>query len=69
MSDANQEIVKLQQEVLRLNQTVAELTSQLHYLYYRLQIPTNQYRSMVPNDGRTETGMGPILSPDKSSFV
>lgn len=58
----------LEQQVAALQQQVQWLQVQLANVYTRLQIP---YASVQqgPGPARTDVGMGPVVEPDKSSYV
>lgn len=54
----------------RLDSIAAQLTwltAQVSHLYNRLQMPFVPVHQQT--DGRTETGQGVIVSPDKSNYV
>lgn len=54
--------------VQQMSDHVKHLTLMVNQLYNALQIAA--ITPSLPNDPRrTETGMGPMLSPDKSDFV
>lgn len=54
--------------IQQLQEQVRWLTVQMINLYTRMQLPYAQLTNTADNR-RTETGMGPIVSPDKSSFL
>lgn len=59
----------LEQQVAEQQRQLNWLTAQVAYLFNRNQIPFVPMDAKTISDGRTETGMGAIVSPDKSSFI
>lgn len=58
-----------EQQIAELQRQLNWLTAQVTYLFNRNQIPFVSLDQKTINDGRTETGMGAIVSPDKSSYI
>lgn len=54
--------------IKQLQEQVQWLTAQVVNLYARMQMPYAQLTTTATNQ-RTETGMGPIVSPEKTSFL
>jgi hypothetical protein len=59
----------LEQQVEQMQRQVTWLTAQVMSLYNRMQMPFVEMGTGPASDGRTETGMGAIVSPDKTSFL
>lgn len=57
-----------EEQIKQLSQQVEWLLAQVANLYGRLQLPYAT-TSGVADNHRTDVGMGPIVSPDKTSFL
>lgn len=64
-----QDTPSLEQQVAALQGQLTWLTAQVSHLYGRMQMSFVPVQTPRPGDGRTETGMGAILSPDKTSYL
>lgn len=63
------EIQQLRDDVTKLSEQLTWLNAQVTNMYNRMQmsfVPANQ---AVAQTARTETGMGPITSADRTSFL
>jgi dTDP-4-dehydrorhamnose reductase len=58
-----------QQRIAQLENQVSWLMVNIQMLCQRIGVAPVTLSTLKVHDGRTETGMGPIVSPDKSSFV
>jgi uncharacterized coiled-coil protein SlyX len=59
----------LEQQVASLQGQLTWLTAQVAHLYGRMQMNFVPVQAAKPSDGRTESGMGAIVSPDKTSYL
>lgn len=71
--DKTKQEAKVEQLETTLNnlvKTVNFLSAQVQHLYLRLQLAPLDITQIRPNtDTRTETGMGALVSADKTSFI
>lgn len=58
-----------EQQIEQLQRQVTWLTAQVMNLYSRMQMPYVTLGDQPGSDGRRETGMGPIVSADKTSYL
>ncbi len=58
-----------QEKVAQLEQQVSWLMVNIQMLCQRIGVQPVTLQNLKAHDGRSETGMGPIVSPDKSNFV
>jgi hypothetical protein len=59
----------LEQQVASLQGQLTWLTAQVSHLYGRMQMNFVPVPTAQAGDGRTENGMGAIVSPDKTSYL
>jgi hypothetical protein len=69
MAQEQQAPQTLEQQVVALQAQLTWLTAQVSHLYGRMQMNFVPVQVAKPGDGRTESGMGAIISPDKTSYL
>lgn len=63
------ETQQLQEQVAKLTEQLNWLNAQVTNLYTRMQMPFVSVNQVAAQHARTETGMGPITSADRTSFL
>lgn len=62
-------VKNLEATIGKQQEVVNFLSLQLRHLFYRFQMAPVDPQQMVATDGRTETGLGAIVSADKTSYL
>lgn len=65
-----EQVTALQTTVEKQQEQINFLLMQVQYLFNRLQLAPLDIKQVTgSNDRRTETGMGAIVTPEKSSYL